>query len=138
MNEDINKGFCTYSQTYTEEKISDQRVFVDWKKWSRPLSSGVVTERLASMSSVVPQERDDRMCCRCDSRERLLRASSLLVLTGDRFFSFAIQSCGFTLCVRTRGSAERWKGWLSQLSMAAASPPELLPGSLAHLGHQVS
>lgn len=54
MNDDINI-LHKYSQAGAEkEKVPDQRVFLDWKKNSRPLSSGVVTEHLALMTLVVP------------------------------------------------------------------------------------
>lgn len=133
MNEDINKVFCINTPRLA---LRRKRCLIRAFSWT--LSSGVVIERLASMSSlVVSQERGDGRCCRFESRERLLWVTSPLALTGDWFFSFAMQNCVFIISVRTLGSSAQWKGWLSQLSTAAASSPVLLSGSPAHLGHQL-
>lgn len=56
MNEDINI-LHKYAQPCAEQKVPDQSVSLDWKKNSRPLLSGVVTDDLALMSLVVSQER---------------------------------------------------------------------------------
>lgn len=140
MNEDINKVFCINTPRLAlRRKRYVIRPF-SWTGRNSPglLSSGVVTERLASRSSlVVSQERGDGRCCRFESRERLLWVTSPLALTGDWFFLFAIQNCVFIISVRTLGSSAQWKGWLSRLSTAAASSLVLLSGSPAHIGRQL-
>lgn len=45
-----------YSQPCAEEKVPDQSVSLNWKKNSRPVVSGGVTDHLGLMSLVVSQK----------------------------------------------------------------------------------